>query len=198
MHTTWQRKRSGRGGGAVCKNGAWGMQRPYRRPPCRLAFSAARSCASGRLSPDREAPRAPVEEGCLVPPARACALCAHGERDVEVEARPRVIKGKKARHVKALAEARDIAADHLLAVALRELGLELVDLVHAHVAPLAHLHVLGVGDAPAAQRVVEAGEDVLGQVDALRDEVGVGEREGGRFGPRCGVMWRCVEGGKGG
>lgn len=57
--------------------------------------------------------------------------------------------------------------------------LELVDLVHAHVAPLADLHVLGVRDAAAAQRVVEARKDVLGKIDALR------RREG---------RWRAVGG----
>ena len=58
---------------------------------------------------------------------------------VEVEADAAVVEGEEPREVEPLADAEDVAREALLAVAAGELGLELVDLLHAHVAPLAHL-----------------------------------------------------------
>ena len=90
----------------------------------------------------------------------------HHRRDVEAAAREE--EGEEAGEVKVLAQTVEVAARALERVARGDLELEAVDRGEAHVAPLAAVDVLKVLDARAAQHRVEAGEDVLRDVQRLR------------------------------
>ena len=71
-------------------------------------------------------------------------------------------------HEAPLPDAEDVPGKALLRISRGKLCLELVDLLHTHVAPLTHLHVFDVRYCAATQEVVEAGIDVLGEVDSAR------------------------------
>ena len=91
----------------------------------------------------------------------------YGEVVGDVEAHAAEVEGEEAEEVQRLAQAVDVARQRLHGVALRQLGLELVQLLQTHVAPLAGLDVLAEHHTGAPEDGVEAGEDVLAEVDAL-------------------------------